>query len=56
MAGKDRYAGGKSLLLIATALVRPEMDGLTRAFPLYEIVMKLNPDYFFQTSKTYIRI
>lgn len=41
---------------VKKALVRPEMDGLTRAFPLYEIVMKLNPDYFFQTSKTYIRI
>jgi hypothetical protein len=41
---------------VKKALVRPETDGRTRAFPLCEIVMKLNPDYFFQTNGTYIRI
>jgi hypothetical protein len=47
MAGKDRYAGGKSLLLIATALVRPWTGRLTRAALLYEIVMRFNTDRYF---------
>ena len=36
---------------VKKALVRPETDGRTRAFPLCEIVMKLNPDYFFSDKR-----